>query len=658
MNTLSPSLLRNTLTSNKSECLVTNGKGSFASLAVTGGLARKYHGLLIHSAIPPMERHLTWHACAETLNGISLDARQWQEGTSVHCDHGEKYLIEFAASPIPTWLYQVNGHLLKKELFMEQGKSTTLVKYSLLASPHSSVTLKLSNYAHFRPAGDSAEQLSATTLNNWNIEESKNQITSNSLSLKLFCQTQGQKSWSDSHWITPNKSNQINGLIYPIEIEDQGYLLKDTSVKIHHTDVELFIGECCYMIGTLEENWPFAPNVYQQEIKRKQQQFSDNSFANDLSHCALQFVSDRLSVKGKTILAGYPWFGDWGRDTMISLPGLTLATGQFETAQSILKTFAHYLNAGMLPNKFPDRHYESLDYHSIDASLWFIWAIQQYADITGDWEFVKNELAEDIQDIIRHFKQGTHFGIGMDEDGLISGGNANTQLTWMDVNFDNTSITPRFGKAVEINALWYNALCFAKQCCDRFKHECVTFNYLIPQVKKSFQQMFWNAKLGYCNDFVAQGIANEDLRCNQIIAVSLPYSPLERDQQASIFQTVYEKLFTPVGLRSLSSEHVDYKGTYYGSLKNRDLAYHQGTVWAWLIGPFIDAAIKVKGDKVLAENLMRGLKQHFYTEAGIHGISEVFDGNPPHLGRGCFNQAWSVGECLRVIHKYQLNVPD
>lgn len=657
MRVLPRALLHTPAIANKTECLVTNGTGSFASLSVNGGLSRKFHGLLIHSVIPPMDRMLTWHACVETLENMSLDARQWLDGTTVTGDGGEQYLLHYTSAPVPTWHYEVNGHLLKKELFMELGKETTLIKYSLIRSPKPEVTLELSNFVHFRPAGDHLPRFSEQDLTNWTTDSQRQCVSTGQLSLKLGVQVTSNPQAMSTQWLTPDVANQICDLIYPIELEDQGYPQRDCSLKVHTTRVVLSPGDSCYMIGTLHDHWPNAEQAYQQVLAAKQTRFSHNDFANDLAHSALQLVADRESVNGKTILAGFPWFGDWGRDTMIALPGATLATGQFELAKSILKTFAHYLNGGMLPNKFPDRSGEPLKYNTIDATLWFFWAIQQYVEYSGDWGFVQRELYDDLKEVIRHHTIGTRYGIGMDDDGLIQGGDKDTQLTWMDVKFDNFAVTPRFGKAVEINALWYNALCFAQQCKERFEdHQC-DYADLIVSVRVSFQSTFWNEAGDYCFDYVTPTEKNDDIRCNQIIAVSLPFSPLTPAQQQRVFNVVYQQLYTPVGLRSLSPTHASYKGRYFGPLHERDIAYHQGTVWAWPMGPFIDALMTVTKDKHFAEQLLMGLKQHFYYEAGILGVSEIFDGDAPNTARGCFNQAWSVAELLRVVDKYQLQVP-
>jgi glycogen debranching enzyme len=658
MRALPAAMLHDRTLGNKTECLVTNGTGSFASLAINGGLSRKFHGLLIHAAVPPMDRMLTWHGCIERLDGHSLDARCWLSGNDVTSDAGERYLTHFCATPLPTWLYQVGGSLLQKELFMVQGQDTTVIRYTLLSAPTQSVTLNLANYVHFRPAGDHCQKLSAHDIQDWAVHAAQHCVQAMGTSLRLDCQTPGERSHQRCHWLAPSVDQQCHDLLYAIELEDQGYPQRDSSLKIHQADIDLYVGESCYMVGTLAEHCPDGSIEYQRTLTRREQRYHPNDFANDLAHSALQLVADRESVQSKTILAGFPWFGDWGRDTMIALPGMTLVTGQFDIARSILKTFAYYLNGGMLPNKFPDRRGDDLKYNSIDATLWFFWAIQQYIEYSGDWDFVQAELYDDLKDIIHAHQRGTRYGISMADDGLIQGGDSDTQLTWMDVQFDGYAVTPRYGKAVEINALWYNALCFAQQCSDRFEDHASQYQALMRTVKSSFQTLFWNDTLQCLYDCVTPEQTIDDVRCNQIIAVSLPYSPLDPAQQAAVLQVVHQQLYTPVGLRSLSTGHSDYRGQYYGALRERDLAYHQGTVWAWPMGAFIDAVMKVHNDPVLAAQLLTGLKHHLYHEAGIQGVSEVFDGDAPHKARGCFHQAWSVAECLRVVSQYGLEVPD
>ncbi|TCS41314.1 amylo-alpha-1,6-glucosidase [Reinekea marinisedimentorum] len=644
----------------RNECLITNGAGSYANLSVTGGLSRSYHGLLIQATSPPMGRRLCWHSCIETVNGTSLDARQWIENNQRKCHNGHRFITAFDGGEIPTWHYNVDGNQIKKELLMEQGSNTTILKYTLISTSNSapSIKLKLENYVHFREITSCRSSLSEQDIFNWRVQPSHQAIHFDDQVLRLSAQTPDANSKQKTEWFEPSLGNQISNLYYALEVEDQGYAVSDASLKVQQSTIELHVGECCYMVGTLEESWPFSTQAFQKKTQLTSCVYSDNRFANDLSHCAMQFMTRRQRHPENAIVAGYPWFGDWGRDTMISLPGIALTTGNFDLAKSILKSYAHFLNAGLLPNRFPTRAGESIDYDTIDASLWFFWAVQKYIEHTQDWAFLDNEIGQDLCDIIRHHIRGTRYGIGIDNDGLIKGGSPETKLTWMDACYNGKAITSRHGKAIEINALWYNALCFADECCQRLKKECQSFSYLIPKVKEQINLQFWNETQNACFDVINEQGRSDLIRCNQIIAISLPYSAFDEDRMTKIYNTVHEKLYTPKGLRTLAKEHTQYKGEYYGTLERRDQAYHQGTVWAWLMGPFIDATMKLKKDPEYAASLLEGLKQHFYTEAGIQGISEIFDGDAPHTARGCFNQAWSVAECLRVIHAYQLNVKD
>jgi predicted glycogen debranching enzyme len=576
---------------------VTNGTGSFASLNLLGGHSRKFHGLLIKSVIPPMDRLLTWHGCDERVNGVSLAADKFENTTGPEQFDGIKYLLDFNAKPIPTWRYNINGSIIKKELFMVRGQNTTIIRYSLLASPKPSVELRLANFVHFRKAEDHCPEFTNDSLMQWQVDAQNQQVSYKTETLKLACQLDGAQSQWTKQWLTIDPTHQRSKLIYDIEFEDQGFEHYDASLNVQNSTIVLFKGESCYMIGTTEQQWPSAKSEYQQALANSQKRFFANDFANDLAHSGQSFIADRQSVHGKTILAGFPWFGDWGRDTMIALPGITLATKQFPIARSILTTFAQYINGGMLPNKFPDRYSEPLKYNTIDATLWFFWSIQQYAHYSEDWSFIQAELYDDLKNIIENYKRGTRFGIGMDSDGLIQGGDEDTQLTWMDVKFDNFAVTPRYGKAVEINALWFNALNFMQQCAVRFQDKSVNLKDLINTVETNFNNVFWNDDSLCCFDYVTPEQNIGDIRCNQLFAVSLPFSPLSAERQASVFQSVYSELYTPVGIRSLSTKHVDYKGRYYGPLATRDVAYHQGTVWAWPMGAFIDAFMKVDGNK-------------------------------------------------------------
>jgi predicted glycogen debranching enzyme len=365
-----------------------------------------------------------------------------------------------------------------------------------------------------------------------------------------------------------------------------------------------------------------------------------------------QFVVSRPSTvepNGRSIIAGYPWFGDWGRDTMISLPGLTLTTGRAPIAASILRTFAHFVDQGMLPNRFPDAG-EEPEYNTSDATLWYFEAIRAYYAATGD-DALLRELFPVLQEIIAHHQRGTRYQIHVDpDDGLLYAGEAGVQLTWMDVKIGDWVVTPRTGKAVELNALWYNAVCCMQEFAQQLDQPAESYASLAEKSRRGFQR-FWNPELGYCYDVIdtPEGGADDALRPNQILAVSLPYSPLADEQQRAIVDICTRMLLTPHGLRSLAQGRQGYVPIYTGGSYQRDSAYHQGTVWAWLMGPFVIAHLRVYHNPERARSYLTPLLRHL-ADHGLGSISEIFDADPPFNPRGCFAQAWSVAEVLRAWH--------
>ena len=387
-----------------------------------------------------------------------------------------------------------------------------------------------------------------------------------------------------------------------------------------------------------------------------QADFGDDSFANALVVAADQFLAYRSSTRLMTVLAGLPWFTDWGRDTMIAFSGLTLATGRFSDAREILTTFARYIHHGMVPNMFPDNGQEPL-YNTVDASLWYFYAVDAYLKATGgeeDYAFIKEQIYPALTAIASAYEKGTDFSIYMDGDGLIHAGSGNDQVTWMDVRVGDWVVTPRHGKPVEINALWYNALCVMEQLSERFGQDGSHYRELAGKVKESFCRQFWNPKLGCLYDVVDGQEKDDSIRPNQIYAVSLPYTMLPENQAAAVVHTVEQKLLAGPGIRSLSPDHPDYHGIYCGCLPKRDAAYHQGTAWGYLMGGFVTAYLKVHGYSDAAKKqalaFLEPVKQHLY-EGCIGSISEIFDGDEPHNCRGCYAQAWSVGEVLRCYRE-------
>ena len=369
-----------------------------------------------------------------------------------------------------------------------------------------------------------------------------------------------------------------------------------------------------------------------------------------------QFIVKRptaTDTNGRSIIAGYPWFGDWGRDTMIALPGLTLSTGRPEVAATVLRTFAQFVDQGMLPNRFPDQG-EVPEYNTVDATLWYFEAIRQYYDATSDNELVR-ELYPILADIIAWHIKGTRYNIHMDNDGLIYAGEEGVQLTWMDAKVDGWVVTPRIGKPVEVNALWYNALCIMVDFATQFGFDTDPYLELVEKVQVGYGR-YWNAEMGYCFDVLDCPDDDDDLslRPNQIFAVSLQYSPLTPEQQRSVVDACSRLLVTAHGLRSLSPQDSAYIGHYGGDQLTRDEAYHQGTVWSWLIGPFVRAHLRVYGDLKQARTYLTPLIQHL-TDHGVGSISEIFDGDPPFTPRGCTAQAWSVAEVLRAWQMTELH---
>ena len=398
----------------------------------------------------------------------------------------------------------------------------------------------------------------------------------------------------------------------------------------------------------------------------------EDEFAKDLVMAADNFIVERASTGYKTVLAGLPWFTDWGRDTMIALQGLTLVTKRFEDTKGILKTFAQYVNNGLVPNMFPDEGLDPL-YNTVDASMWYFYSVDKYLEYTNDYDFVRDEIYPKLEEIIEAYKKGTDFKIHMDKDYLIHAGGDYDQVTWMDVRVGKWVVTPRHGKAVEINALWYNALKVMEKLALKFGKDATGYASLAEKVKISFNNRFWNEKKNCLYDVVDEHVNpllakpslnpfnkeetaiyikdNDQVRPNQIWAVSLPYTMLPNDKAKKVVETVWQQLYGTYGLRSLSPEDEAYHGKYFGKLHDRDAAYHQGTVWAFPMGGFISAFVKVnnysKESIEMAKKLMAPVADHLM-DGCVGSIAEIFDGDDPHISRGCYAQAWSVGEMLRA----------
>ena len=633
------------------EWLVTNGIGGYASGTVTGGLTRRYHGLLMAALEPPLGRTLLLAKLDETaLYGdcfYPLHTNRWADG--IVSPKGYVNIESFSLKgTVPVWRFACADALLEKRVWMQQGANTTYVQYTLLrATQPLKLTLKaMVNYRDYH---------ADTGGNGWqmNIESVAQGIcvTAYPSAVPLYL-------LSDRALASP-----VHNWYYGFDLAVERYRgLSDREDHLHAAtfEVKLNPGESLTFVASTEQqlllNGAAALQLrHAQEQKLIQWQVpSANAqqppaWITQLVLAADQFIVDRPLTdepNGKTIIAGYHWFSDWGRDTTIALPGLTLSTGRPEVARSIIRTFAKYVDRGMLPNRFPDAG-ERPDYNSVDATLWYFEAVRAYYSATQDDDLLQN-LFPVLAEIINWYCRGTRSNIHLDAaDGLLYAGETGVQLTWMDAKVDDWVVTPRIGKPVEVNALWYNALRTMAKFARSLSKPEREYDAIANRTSASFSR-FWNDRTGYCYD-VLDGCDGDDasLRPNQIFAVSLPESPLTSVQQQQVVDVCGRMLLTSHGLRSLSPEDPQYQGSYGGDQLHRDGAYHQGTVWGWLIGPFALAHLRVYKNPAMARSFLEPMVNHL-CDRGVGSLSEIFDGDAPMTPRGCIAQAWTVAEVLRA----------
>ena len=651
------------------EWLVTNGLGGYASSSVGGVPTRGYHGLLIAALPAPLGRLLLLGPVLERVGLV--DGRTVCLGNVEHPTQRLKledswHLEEFALEEgLPVWRYEVHGAILERRLWMPHCLNTVIVRYRLLRGA-GSVRLELQPGLHFR-SYDAPVDTPLSSHFDVKIDSARVEVSAGGdlPVLRMTALGEGARFASDAR-ILPEVFRRVE--------QARGYAACGAMHCPGTFTVELTADEPATFLATCE-SWEtlhaLPPDQSAQaEHERRERllvQAPPNlrtGVAAELVLAADQFIvfpagrkeeSTRLRAGGdeaRTIIAGYHWFTDWGRDTMISLEGLTLTTGRHAEAGYILRMFAHHVRDGLIPNYFPDGKNDGV-YHTADATLWLFHALDRYVKISHDGETL-HLLLPKLREIVEHHLRGTRFGIGVDPaDGLLRQGAAGYQLTWMDAKVGDWVVTPRRGKAVEINALWFNALCLLRSWLEAEK--CPTAGDLTPHIeraRRSFNERFWNPAKGCLFD-VVDGEKGDDDACrpNQVLAFSLTHPVLEPRHWRPVLEVVRSKLLTPVGLRSLSPDHPAYQSRYDGNLRMRDAAYHQGTVWTWLIGPFVDAWLKVyPEDWAGARDLLAGLEPHL-SEAGVGSISEIFDAEEPFTPRGCIAQAWSVAEVLRCWAK-------
>ncbi len=635
------------------EWLVTNGLGGYASGTVAGLLTRRYHGLLVAALKPPVGRTLLVAKLDETAEHAGrtypLFTNRWRDGSiSIH---GYRYLEQFRLEDtIPVWTYALADDLLEKRVWMEPGANTTYLRYELArgAGPVALSIKTLVNYRdhHGSSRGNGWQMRVSAEDRGLTVVAYDGAVPFHLRSDRGRCETA-----HDWHWGFDLAMERARGL------ED-------------HED-HLCVGT---IRGTVEEGKPLTivlstdpgaslDGAKALERRTRQQSALLGAFAKaqpalaknvpawveQAIFAADQFIVDRPSPAdsdGRSVIAGYHWFADWGRDTMITLPGLTLTTGRPAIARRILKTYAAFVDRGMVPNRFPDAG-EKPEYNTVDATLWYVEAIRAYHAATDDDRLVR-ELFPVLAEIVDWHRRGTRYGIHLDHaDGLLRAGEEGMQLTWMDAKIGGWVVTPRMGKPVEVNALWYNALRAIAAFARIAQKPAGEYAELADRAEAGFDR-FWNESLGYCND-VLDGPDGDDpsLRPNQIFAVSLPASLFDLDRQRAIVDVCARHLLTSYGLRTLAPDHPAYVGQYGGDQRSRDAAYHQGTVWGWLLGPFVTAHLKVYRDPVQAQSFLEPMIRHLGSH-GLGTLSEIFDGDPPFTPQGCIAQAWTVAELLRA----------
>lgn len=629
------------------EWLLTNGIGGFASSTVIGANTRRYHGLLVAALRPPVNRHLILSKIDEsaTLNEKSYGL--YSHSTPGHVMKGYLHLQRFVMEPLPAFIYSFEDVFIEKKVCMVYGKNTTVVSYRII-NGNSPLKLRLTPLVNFRDYHFDSHR---------DYMHFDRRFSGNNVEIIPYNLNLGIKMYCSNGVFVEQDNCFFMDMEYPVERERGLHPVEDHYIPgYYEVDVEPGEDRFVTVIATVEDEIGNTDGAFliEEESKRMKNLAEASGFEDDFARklvtAADNFIVYRRSTGGKTIIAGYPWFTDWGRDTMIALPGLTLVTGRFQDAREILYTFSRYVKDGLIPNKFPDEGEEPI-YNTVDAPLWYFEAVQKYLEYTGDYDFVFKNIYPALKEIVNAYIKGTHFNIKMDDDYLVSAGEMGTQLTWMDAKIGDWVVTPRHGKAVEINALWYNALRVMSGLACNFGDTGGYYDNMAEGAKKAFCESFWNEGSQCLYDVISDENKDGRVRPNQIIAISLTYPVLEGYKAEMVVERVWKELYTAYGLRSLSPESHGYKGIYAGDQYNRDSAYHQGTVWTWPLGHFITAYLRVNNyspkSRELALKMIMPLKDHLY-DACIGNISEIFDGDEPLRPRGCFAQAWSVGEILRA----------
>ena len=635
--------LKSATNARKNTFLLTNGLGGYASVTGVYSVPRCDQGILVAAEKAPNVRINLVHRISEKLycgsSPYYLSTQAFADGTP--SEDGYRWQRKFAIDYTPLWQYEVDGVQVERHLCVKHGENTAAVVYHIENNSYEPCMLVLRPYFKFAPKEEAVRQRKRLFYAGSVVVEGERRV-------KIFTDGDLFETEADTQWLS-----------YAEDAKDG------------RPDKGMAFG-CCEITKTVEagetadlevvfttENAVYSGWELLQEANDRLEAIELKSkfrdpVARQLELSADAYIARRDSTGGKTILAGYPLFSDWGRDTMIALTGCCLSTGRFEDAKSILRTFLAYEKDGLVPNLFPEGDQAPM-YNTVDAALLLIDAVWQYVQRTGDWAFAW-EAWGPMDNIITNYRKGTHHGIGMDEDGLIYAGQGLDQVTWMDVCVQGILPTPRHGKPVEINAYWYNALRIMDKLSKTLNYDSKDFAELAEQVKESFIKKFYMPEKGYLKDVISGTDADDQIRCNQIWALSMPFTMLSASQEKKVLETVQKYLYTPYGLRTLSPEDPQYQPYYGGEQLKRDMAYHQGTTWVFPMGAYYRAYLKVSGNTAEAVEAVKVGLANIKTmmRQGCAGqLPEIYDGDNPGEGKGCFAQAWSVGEILRVYEAIQ-----
>lgn len=629
------------------EWLETNGRGGFASGTVAGANTRRYHGLLLVARRPPVERFLLVNHLEEW---VEVAGRSFPLSSNVYSGvvHPEGYqrCAGFSNDPWPTWLYQDEGLTIQREIFCPRGRDMVMVRWHLREGAGHPVKLRVRPMLTGRDYHATHHENGSLLIQAW--------VADHCVTWQPYADLPAIHAFhSGEYRHGPDWYRRVH---YPVE-RQRGLDDQEDWWSPGELVYSLKPGVPVSLVLTSES----VQSVESQELAEAErcrrarvasETPKDDALAKSLWCAAESYLSER--GKQQTVIAGYPWFADWGRDTFISLPGLCLVTGRANVAWQVIEAFSAHVSEGMLPNRFPDAG-EQPEYNTIDASLWFIHAVGRYLSYTKEDTHVRLTAWPAIQQILDGYRRGTRYGIRMDRDGLITGGVPGSQLTWMDAKVGDWVVTPRHGKPVEIQALWIRALTVGEDLATRFGDPAFAVRCREDRTRAvaSFRSRFWYEAGGYLYDVIDGPQGNDaSLRPNQLYAVALVDRLLSREQIKRIVQVVEEQLVTPVGVRTLSPFAPQYRARYEGGVAERDGAYHQGTVWPFLLGVFVTAWIKAHGKtpatRQRARAYLHGLEEHL-NQACLGQVSEIFDAEPPHVPRGCPAQAWSVAEPLRAL---------